>query len=95
MARSEARAEKGLGLYDEEKYGVVVSQVESKAYTSNAKPFDFVVPILSVIVDRPLLLPHGHLDGRRGRRGHQERRPGHGGDPPGTGLQRHATPPRP
>lgn len=49
MARSEARAEKGLGLYDEEKYGVVVSQVESKAHTSNAKPFDFLIPIISVI----------------------------------------------
>ncbi|TFG78541.1 MAG: Na+/H+ antiporter NhaC family protein, partial [Spirochaetales bacterium] len=31
MSRSEERAEKGLGLYDTEKYGIVVSQVESKA----------------------------------------------------------------
>ena len=50
MARSEERAIKGLGLYDEEKYGVVVSQVESKVHTSNAKPFDFLIPIGAVIV---------------------------------------------
>jgi Na+/H+ antiporter NhaC len=50
MARSEARADKGLGLYDEEKYGVVVSQVESKAFTSKSKPFDFLIPIASVIL---------------------------------------------
>jgi len=50
MARSEARAMKGLGLYDEERYGVVVSQVESKVHTKNAKPFDFLVPIAAVIV---------------------------------------------
>jgi Na+/H+ antiporter NhaC len=50
MARSESRAMKDLGLYDEEKFGVVVSQVESKVHTSNAKPFDFLIPIGAVIV---------------------------------------------
>ncbi|PKL23392.1 MAG: sodium:proton antiporter [Spirochaetae bacterium HGW-Spirochaetae-3] len=49
MARSEARAMKGLGLFDEEKFGVVVSQVESKVHTNNAKPFDFLIPIGAVI----------------------------------------------
>lgn len=49
MARSEARALKGEGLYDEEKYGVVVSQVQTKVHTSNAKPFDFLIPIFAVI----------------------------------------------
>ncbi|PKL07298.1 MAG: sodium:proton antiporter [Spirochaetae bacterium HGW-Spirochaetae-7] len=49
MARSEERAIKGLGLYDEAKYGVVVSQVESKVHTQNAKPFDFLIPIAAVI----------------------------------------------
>ncbi|MBN1242122.1 MAG: Na+/H+ antiporter NhaC family protein [Spirochaetales bacterium] len=49
MARSEARAEKGLGLYDEKRYGVVVSQVESKAETNKAKPFDFLIPIVFLI----------------------------------------------
>ncbi|GAB1457711.1 MAG: Na+/H+ antiporter NhaC family protein [Spirochaetia bacterium] len=50
MARSEARAQKGLGLYDEEKFGAVSSQVESKAMTNNAKPFDFLIPIAALIV---------------------------------------------
>lgn len=67
MARSEARAEKGLGLYDEERYGVVVSQVESKAHTSNAKPFDFVIPIISVIAIAlfffPMVTWMGAVDG--------------------------------
>lgn len=49
MARSETRALKGIGLFDEEKYGVVVSQVESKVHTNNAKPFDFLIPIFAVI----------------------------------------------
>jgi Na+/H+ antiporter NhaC len=57
MARSEARAENGLGLFDEEKYGVVVSQVESKAHTRNAKPFDFLIPIIAVIVIALVFFP--------------------------------------
>jgi len=49
MARSEARAEKGIGLFDEKRYGAVVSQVESKAETSKAKVFDFLIPIFFLI----------------------------------------------
>jgi len=46
MARSEARAEKGIGLYDDKKYGIIAAQVESKAHESGkAKAFDFIVPI--------------------------------------------------
>ena len=50
MARSEARADKGIGLYDEEKYGAVVSQVESKAFTTNAKAHDFLIPIAALVL---------------------------------------------
>ncbi len=50
MARSEARAEKGLGLYDEKKYGMIVAQVESNANAAGkAKAFDFAIPILAFI----------------------------------------------
>ncbi len=51
MARAEARAEKGIGLYDEKKYGMIVAQVESKAQEfGKAKPFDFIIPILAFVV---------------------------------------------
>ncbi|PKL23391.1 MAG: sodium:proton antiporter [Spirochaetae bacterium HGW-Spirochaetae-3] len=51
MARSAARAEKGIGLYDSKKYGVIAAQVESKAHDSGkAKPFDFVIPIAVFIL---------------------------------------------
>ncbi|MBU0926349.1 MAG: Na+/H+ antiporter NhaC family protein [Spirochaetes bacterium] len=51
MARSAARAEKGIGLYDSKKYGIIAAQVESKAHDSGkAKAFDFVVPILAFVV---------------------------------------------
>jgi len=49
MARSEARADQGIGLYDEEKYGAVVSQVESKVSTNKAKAHDFLIPIAALI----------------------------------------------
>lgn len=49
MARSEARAEKGLGLYDEERYGAVSSQVEERAEASHAKAADFLIPIAALI----------------------------------------------
>ncbi|MCG8571841.1 MAG: Na+/H+ antiporter NhaC family protein [Spirochaetes bacterium] len=49
MARSEARADKGLGLWDEKRYGAVVSQVESRSDNSDAKPFDFIIPIIALI----------------------------------------------
>jgi Na+/H+ antiporter NhaC len=68
MARSEYRAMNGLGLYDEEKYGVVVSQVQSVAHTSKAKPFDFLVPILAVILIALFFFPMttwmGAVDGK-------------------------------
>jgi len=50
MARSEARADKEIGLYDEEKYGAVVSQVESKAHTTKAKAQDFLIPIAVLVL---------------------------------------------
>ncbi len=51
MARSEARAEKGIGLYDSDKYGIIAAQVESKAHDAGkAKPHDFIVPILAFVV---------------------------------------------
>ncbi|MBP7096608.1 MAG: Na+/H+ antiporter NhaC family protein [Spirochaetia bacterium] len=48
MARSEARAEKGIGLFDEKRYGIIVAQVESRS-AGKAKAFDFAVPILAFI----------------------------------------------
>jgi len=50
MARSEYRAQNDLGLFDEEKYGAVVSQVESRAATTKAKVADFIIPIIALIV---------------------------------------------
>ncbi len=53
MLRSEHRAEKGLGLFDEEKFGAVAGQVEEKyeeKFLDGAKPFDMLVPIVLLIV---------------------------------------------
>lgn len=67
MARSEYRADKGIGLYDEEKYGAVSSQVESKAMTSKAKAFDFLIPIVALIAIALFFFPMttwmGAIDG--------------------------------
>ncbi|HSV56936.1 MAG TPA: Na+/H+ antiporter NhaC family protein [Magnetospirillaceae bacterium] len=67
MVRSEQRALQGIGLYEEEKYGAVVSQVESKAHSSNARPFDFIIPILLVILTAlfffPMVTWMGAVDG--------------------------------
>jgi Na+/H+ antiporter NhaC len=53
MLRSEHRAEKGIGLFDEEKFGAVAGQVEEKfeeKFLDGAKPFDMLVPIVLLIV---------------------------------------------
>lgn len=53
MLRSEHRAENGLGLFDEEKFGAVAGQVEEKydeKFLEGAKPFDMLVPIILLIV---------------------------------------------
>lgn len=53
MVRSESRAEKGLGLYDEEKFGSVAGKVEEKfneKFLEGAKPFDMFFPILLLIL---------------------------------------------
>ena len=50
MARSESRAQKDIGLFDEEKYGAVVSQVESRAATTRARVPDFIIPIIALIL---------------------------------------------
>jgi len=42
MVRSEARAEKGFGLFDENKYGTVAGKLDQKAATTNATWFDFL-----------------------------------------------------
>jgi len=57
MARSEARAEKGLGLYDEKKYGLVVKQVSEMAADNKAKAFDFVIPIFVFIISALVFFP--------------------------------------
>ncbi len=49
MARSEFRAQNDKGLFDEAKYGAVVSQVESRASASKAKVADFIIPIMALI----------------------------------------------
>lgn len=69
MARSEARAEKGIGLYDTDKYGAVSSQVESRAMTNNAKAYDFLVPIIGLIAIALFFFPMttwmGAIDGEK------------------------------
>lgn len=50
MSRAEARAEKGIGLYDEKKYGIIAAQVEAKAHeTGKTKFYDFIVPIAAFV----------------------------------------------
>ncbi|HAW86049.1 MAG TPA: sodium:proton antiporter, partial [Spirochaetaceae bacterium] len=58
MARSEARAENGDGLFYEKKYGAIVAQVESKAHDAGkAKARDFVIPILAFIFIALMFFP--------------------------------------
>jgi Na+/H+ antiporter NhaC len=67
MARSEARAEKGLGLFDEKKYGIVAGKLDQKAATTNATWFDFLIPLLLLIVCAVVFFPvttwMGSIDG--------------------------------
>ena len=53
MLHSENRAEKGLGLFDEDKYGAVSGQVEEKfeeKFLEGARPYDMLVPIFLLIL---------------------------------------------
>lgn len=57
MARSEVRAEKGKGLFDEEKYGVVAGKIEERAEASKAKAVDMLFPIILLIVLAVIFFP--------------------------------------
>ena len=53
MIRSEQRAEKGLGLFDEDRFGAVAGKVEQKyeeRFLDGAKPYDMLVPIVLLVV---------------------------------------------
>jgi len=50
MARSELRAEKGIGLFDEKKYGAVSGKVEEKAEETKSNPIDMLIPIILFII---------------------------------------------
>ncbi len=69
MARSEARAEKGLGLYDEKRYGLVAGKLDEKAATTNAKWFDFFIPLVLLIACAVVFFPvttwMGSIDGEK------------------------------
>ncbi|MCX8014050.1 MAG: Na+/H+ antiporter NhaC family protein [Rectinema sp.] len=69
MARSEARAEKGLGLYDEKRYGLVAGKLDEKAATTNVKWFDFFIPLVLLIACAVVFFPvttwMGSIDGEK------------------------------
>ncbi len=49
MARSEARAQKGLGLFDEKTYGIVAGKMDETKDNARAKWYDFVIPLVLLI----------------------------------------------
>ncbi len=57
MARSEARAMQGIGLFDEKKYGLVAGKMESVCDDLKAKWFDFVVPLVILIAAAVFFFP--------------------------------------
>ncbi len=57
MARSEARAIDGLGLYDEKKFGLIAGKLETATVDSKAKWFDFVLPLAFLIVSAVFFFP--------------------------------------
>ncbi|NCD34663.1 MAG: Na+/H+ antiporter NhaC family protein [Spartobacteria bacterium] len=67
MARSEKRAEKGHGLFDEKRYGAVVGNVDEKANGNRANPVDMLFPILLLIALAVAFFPittwFGAIDG--------------------------------
>jgi len=57
MARSEARAMEGIGLYDEKKFGLIAGKLETAAVDSKAKWFDFVLPLAVLIAAAVFFFP--------------------------------------
>ncbi|HOX49129.1 MAG TPA: Na+/H+ antiporter NhaC family protein [Spirochaetales bacterium] len=57
MARSEARAKEGIGLFDEKKYGLVAGKMEASCEDLKAKWFDFVVPLVLLIASAVFFFP--------------------------------------
>lgn len=57
MARSEARAEKGLGLFDEKRYGIVAGKLDAVEANPRARWFDFLIPLLILIATAVFFFP--------------------------------------
>ena len=67
MARSEHRAQKGHGLFDEKRYGAVMGKVDERRDAIGAKAMDMLVPIILLIVLAisffPITTWNGAVDG--------------------------------
>lgn len=57
MARSEARAMEGVALFDEKKYGLVAGKMDSSCEDTNAKWFDFVLPLVVLVASAVFFFP--------------------------------------
>lgn len=57
MVRSEARAEKGIGLFDEKRFGIVAGKMDAKAQSSNAAWFDFLIPLIVLVISAVFFFP--------------------------------------
>jgi Na+/H+ antiporter NhaC len=57
MARSEARALNGIGLMDEERYGLVAGKLDAGEGNSKARWFDFVAPLVLLIASAVFFFP--------------------------------------
>lgn len=68
MAESEERAEKGKGLFDEDRFGAVAGKVTERAEKSHANAFDMLFPIGLLIVMAisffPITTWLGKIDGK-------------------------------
>jgi len=67
MLQSEKRAEQGLGLYNEEKFGAVAGKVEEKfddKFLEGAKPYDMLVPIILLVLICFVMFPVNSWMGR-------------------------------
>lgn len=57
MARSEARAERGIGLFDENRYGIVAGKMDVKTDSTKAKWFDFLIPLAVLVAAAVFFFP--------------------------------------
>ena len=57
MARSEARAMKGIALFDEKKYGIVAGKMDTVGEDPKARWYDFVFPLVVLIATAVFFFP--------------------------------------